>query len=226
MSVITPVPAHQPAIAAPAVRARLQPQRVVDLLRIALGFTMLWPFLDKLFGLGYSTSGAKSWISGGSPTNGFLSHVSVGPFQSAFRGIAGTAWANTLFMLALLGIGVALLLGVALRIAAISGTILLVLMWAAEWPMAQFTSTGETTGSTNPILDYHLIYALGLLVVAALGTASSWGVGQWWTKRPMVAAHALPAELVPSGAGYCRNLRTDQGDTWGPCDWLHPDAGR
>ena len=55
---------------------------------------------------------AKSWINGGSPTKGFLSGVEVGPFQSSFNSIAGTWWADTLFMLGLLAIGVALILGV------------------------------------------------------------------------------------------------------------------
>ena len=45
-------------------------------LRIATGFIFLWAFLDKLFGLGYSTASAKSWIHGGSPTKGYLSRRS------------------------------------------------------------------------------------------------------------------------------------------------------
>lgn len=33
--------------------------------------TSLWAFLDKTFGLGYSTRVAKAWVNGGSPTKGF-----------------------------------------------------------------------------------------------------------------------------------------------------------
>jgi thiosulfate dehydrogenase [quinone] large subunit len=165
--------------------------RALDVLRIGLGFIFLWPFLDKLFGLGYSTPSAKAWINGGSPTNGFLGHVEAGPLQSVFRSIAGAGWADWLFMLGLLGIGVALLTGVALRLSAVAGTILLVLMWAAEWPLAQFTSAGEATGSTNPFVDYHLIFAIALIVIAMFGTGSSWGLGKWWVKQPFVAAHAI-----------------------------------
>ena len=72
-------------------------------LRIALGFVFLWAFLDKTFGFGYATPSEKSWINGGSPTNGFLKSVEVGPFQSFFNSIAGTWWANILFMGGLLG---------------------------------------------------------------------------------------------------------------------------
>ena len=166
-------------------------QAVISLFRIGLGFIFLWPFLDKAFGLGYSTPSAKAWIHGGSPTNGFLGHVEVGPLQSTFRSIAGNGLIDALFMLTLLGVGVALLLGVVLRFAAVSGTILLVLMWAAEWPLARFSSTGDPTGSTNPFIDYHLIFALGLITVAAYGTASAWGLGKWWCSRPVVVDHSF-----------------------------------
>lgn len=53
--------------------------------RVSLGFVFLWAFLDKTFGLGYATTSAAAWVKGGSPTKGFLSHVSAGPFQSAFH---------------------------------------------------------------------------------------------------------------------------------------------
>lgn len=165
--------------------------RAVDVLRIFLGFTFLWPFLDKTFGLGYSTSGSKSWISGGSPTKGFLGHVEQGPLQDVFRSFAGAGWADVLFMLGLLGIGVALLAGVGLRFAAACGTVLLVLMWAAEWPLARFTSAGDPTSSVNPFLDYHLLYASALWVVAAFGAASSWGLGRWWAHRSVVESHSM-----------------------------------
>ena len=152
----------------------------IAVLRVAMGFVFMWPFLDKLFGLGYSTASDKSWISGGSPTKGFLSGVDVGPFESFFHSIAGVWWANILFMGALFAIGLALILGVALRLAAAGGTLLLVMMWAASWPMAQFTSAGEATRSTNPFLDDHLVYALVLIVLAVVAAGNYFGLGRWW----------------------------------------------
>jgi thiosulfate dehydrogenase [quinone] large subunit len=151
-------------------------------LRIALGFVFLWAFLDKTFGLGYSTVAEKSWISGGSPTKGFLSHVEVGPLQSVFNSIAGTWWADLLFMVGLLTVGVALIAGVALRLAAAAGSLMMVLMWAAEWPLAQFTSTGASNGSSNPFVDYHLIYALSAVVLAVIGAGSYYGLAKWWAR--------------------------------------------
>jgi len=90
--------------------------------RVVVGFEFLWAFLDKTFGLGYATPSAKAWINGGSPTKGFLSSVAVGPFEATFHTWAGTPWAAWLFMIGLLGIGIALTLGIGLRIAAVSGT--------------------------------------------------------------------------------------------------------
>jgi thiosulfate dehydrogenase [quinone] large subunit len=72
-----------------------------------------WAFADKLFGLDHATPAARAWINGGSPSSGFLEGVD-GPFASAFNPIAG-APADWLFMAGLLGIGVALMLGVGMR---------------------------------------------------------------------------------------------------------------
>ena len=154
--------------------------------RVVLGFEFLWAFLDKTFGFGYATPAERAWINGGSPTKGFLSRVAVGPFESTFHTIAGAAWADWLFMLGLLGIGIALIFGIGLRIAAVSGTVMMVLMWAAEWPLDKLTSAGEPSMSTNPIVDYHIIYALALIALAVTYAGRTWGLGRWWAGLPFV----------------------------------------
>jgi thiosulfate dehydrogenase [quinone] large subunit len=135
---------------------------------------------------GFATPSERAWINGGSPTKGFLSNVAVGPFEDSFNNWAGDAWADWLFMLALAGLGVALILGIGMRIAAVSGTILMLLMWAAEWPLAKHTSTGELTGSNNPIVDYHIIYARVLIALAVASAGTTWGFGKIWAKIPFV----------------------------------------
>lgn len=155
-------------------------------LRLALGFEFLWAFLDKTFGFGYSTPSAKAWIHGGSPTKGFLSNVASGPLQSTFHSIAGAQWANWLFMAGLLGIGVAFMLGVAIRPAAVCGVLLLALMWFATWPLAKFAG-GQPTGSVNPFVDEHVISALGMIVVAVFVATSSGYLGRIWAKLTPVA---------------------------------------
>ena len=163
--------------------------RGLAVLRVAVGFIFLWAFLDKMFGLHYSTPTAKAWIRGGSPTGGFLKHVEVGPLQSLFRSMAGAQWADWLFMLGLLGIGVAIIAGVAVRAAATSGIVLVAFMWLATFPLAQFTSTGAATASTNPIVDEHVMDALVLLVLALTYAGTTLGLGRRWARIPFVSRH-------------------------------------
>lgn len=159
-------------------------------LRIATGFVFLWAFFDKLLGLGYATPSERAWINGGSPTKGFLGSIDAGPFASTFRSIAGDWWVDWLFMLGLLGIGTAVVLGVGLRLAAFSGTVLMALMWIAEWHPARYTSAGDATSSTNPLVDYHVVYALALIVLAVTAAGNRWGFGRAWAQLPFVRRHA------------------------------------
>lgn len=159
-------------------------------LRITTGFVFLWAFLDKLFGLGYSTPGERAWLNGGSPTKGFLGSLDAGPLASTFRSIAGDAWVDWLFMLGLLALGVALVLGIATRLAAVGGVLLMALMWLAEWHPARFTSAGTATGSSNPLVDYHVIYAVVFVVLAVTAAGDRWGFGRAWRRLPFVSRHA------------------------------------
>jgi thiosulfate dehydrogenase [quinone] large subunit len=183
----TTVPAHALEHAeAPGHMLTTAAARALAVLRIATGFVFLWAFADKVFGLGYSTPAARAWINGGSPTKGFLSHVSVGPFQSTFQSIAGAWWADLLFMGGLAAVGVALVAGIGLRVAAGSGALMMMLMWLAEFPLDRFTAAGEPSGSTNPLVDYHLVYAVVLVVLALTYAGHTWGLGRIWARLPFV----------------------------------------
>ncbi|MFD9560810.1 hypothetical protein [Streptomyces sp. NPDC059994] len=155
-------------------------------LRLLTAFTFLWAFFDKTFGWGYATQSGKGWIDGGSPTKGFLSHVAAGPMESTFHSWAGDTWADWLFMLGLLGIGLALATGVALRLAAVAGTALMALMWAAEWPPARHLSDGALSASSNPVIDYHVLYTAVLITLAVACAGRTWGLGTLWERLPSV----------------------------------------
>ena len=126
--------------------------------RILLGFVFLWAFLDKTLGLRFATPPSGAWVLGGSPTAGFLAHV-TGPFADLFNGLAHNVLVDWLFMLGLLGIGLALILGIGLRIAAVAGTAMLLMMWLAVFPYT-------APKSPNPLVDDHIIYAALLWVIA------------------------------------------------------------
>ncbi|MBQ0881623.1 DoxX family membrane protein [Streptomyces sp. RT42] len=158
--------------------------------RVLMGFVFLWAFVDKTFGFGYATASGKGWVDGGSPTEGFLGHVAVGPMESTFHSWAGAAWADWLFMLGLLVIGLALTAGVALRLAAFAGTVMMALMWVAEWPPAKHLSDGSASMSTNPFADYHVVYAVVLVALAAVSAGNVFGLGRLWARLPVVRDHA------------------------------------
>jgi thiosulfate dehydrogenase [quinone] large subunit len=148
------------------------------LTRLSLGWVFLWAFLDKAFGLGHETASADAWISGGNPTEGFLSGA-VGPIAGIYHDIAGAAWVNTLFMVGLLAIGVALMLGIFMRLACAGGALLVVLMWTAALPP-----------ENNLFMDDHVIYALVLGGLALVGAGNTLGLGRWWAQTNLVKRHA------------------------------------
>jgi thiosulfate dehydrogenase (quinone) large subunit len=172
-----------PARTETAIVTSLAGRRALAVLRLSTGFIFLWAFLDKTFGLGYSTPVARAWINGGTPSQGFLkSPAVVGPFKPFFAAIASPT-TDLLFMIGMLAIGVAVILGIGLRISAITGTVILLFMYLAEWTF------GPNAASTNPIVDYHIIYALALIVVAVLYAGDSWGLGLAWKRLPVVQNH-------------------------------------
>ena len=159
--------------------------RVLAVLRIGFGFTFLWAFLDKTFALGFHTGydqegnldrfGDAAWINGGSPTEGFLAFGADGPFKEFYNSIAGAVWADWLFMLGLLGIGTALILGIGMRMAAATGALLYVLMFTVVLPP-----------ENNPVIDDHILSAVTLVALALLHAGDTWGLGRIWGSSRLV----------------------------------------
>lgn len=182
------IPPRSAARTAPRHGAVMTPTAAVILaiLRMAIGLAFLWAFLDKTFGFRYLTTSNNAWINGGSPTRSYLRNVAVGPMESTFHDWAGQAWVDWLFMIGLAGIGVAVILGVALRLAALAGIIMLGFMWVAEWPLHTTTSRGDPSMSFHPILTNHVFLALILITLAATYAGNTWGLGKHWARIPLV----------------------------------------
>jgi thiosulfate dehydrogenase (quinone) large subunit len=169
-------------------------RRALAVLRIGFGLTFLWAFFDKLLGLGFATgaitdpeTGARTgidfmakdqaWLNGGSPTEGFLSFgvPAHNPFHDTFASMAGQAWADWLFMAGLVGIGLTMTFGIGIRLGAIAGTVLYLLMWVASWPLAN-----------NPVIDDHLLGLLSMVVLGLALAGDTWGAGRAWARTDLV----------------------------------------
>ncbi len=129
--------------------------------RIALGFVFLWAFLDKTFGLTYATPERQRMDvrNGRRQPDIRLPHLRGqprGPFAGFFHSLGESAgvmgadgptlypgsWVNWVFMLALLGAGVTLILGVFMRIGSIGAAVLLLMMYLAAAPWATVRQRG------------------------------------------------------------------------------------
>ena len=145
---------------------------VLGVTRLMVGFTFLWAFLDKTFGLSFSTPTEGSWLNGGSPTSGFLGGSIAGgnPFAGVWEFFLSiNPVTDVLFMLGLLGVGVALMLGIGTRVAAVSAAAMYTLMYLAAFPIA-----------TNPLYDTHLLLAVAVIAMAGLAAGDHVGLGKQW----------------------------------------------
>jgi len=160
----------------------------LSLTRIAIGFIFLWAFFDKLLGLGFATCRTvaedgtytisalcdAAWVKGGHVTEGYLVYGGNpnSPFHDFFVGLGAQRWTDWIFMIGLLGLGLALMLGIGTKVAMVAGPLMLVFMYMTQmWP------------ANNPILDDHLIQALAIIgiVLVELGHQSI-GLGKPWRK--------------------------------------------
>ena len=130
---------------------------MLALFRIMVGWIFLWPFFDKLFGLGFQTPAGGGWVDGFSPSS-YVMYVTNGIFSELYKTVAGNIVIDAIFMLALLSIGVTLMLGIASKLSTVGTIAFLITMYTLVVPPTD-----------NPLIDYHLILCAGMLATYFLG---------------------------------------------------------
>lgn len=156
---------------------------VLGILRISMGFMFLWAFFDKLLGLGFATTSEKAWLAGGSPTTGFLQFAVKGPFIDFFHGLAGNGMIDWLFMLGLLFVGIALTLGIFMKLGGWAGILMLLLMYLAI----------GLPPENNPFIDDHFINILVILILVLSNSGKYFGFGNTWWNTSLVQKYKILA---------------------------------
>jgi thiosulfate dehydrogenase [quinone] large subunit len=147
------------------------PQRVVALLRIAVGTIFLSAGIEKflLTPGGFNAAGFLKFGTNGSPMLATpVAKVIYNPTHGFWAGLAGNtdlmALINTLVVFGQLAIGIALILGVATRFASAMGTLMMLFFFLAAWDF-QFG-----------LVNQHLTYALVTATLGYLGAGRVWGL--------------------------------------------------
>ncbi len=141
---------------------------------------MLWAFFDKLFGLGFATEASKSWFAGTSPTTGFLTNAPDGPLAPLFNSLSGNILVDLSFMGGLLLIGCALLLGIGMKIASYSGSLMMFLIYLSLFPPGN-----------NPLIDEHIVYIIILIGLAIRSEKQKFGLGKKWSELQLVKNYPI-----------------------------------
>jgi thiosulfate dehydrogenase [quinone] large subunit len=167
-------------------------EKVLGILRIAMGFVFLWPFLDKMFGLGFSTTPENSWLAGASPTKGFLQLYGVNqnsPFAFLFSDALGNMYqlVDIVYMAMLLFAGVGLMTGIFVRLSSLSTIIFMASIYLSAW----IINPAEGVAVFNPLIDDHIIYIIILALFLIIPVGNYLGFGKKWSSFSFVEKYPI-----------------------------------
>lgn len=132
----------------------------IFLLRLTLGWLFFWAGITKVLNPDFSAAGYLQGAKTFAGLYGWLASPAMLPFTNFIN-----EWGLTL-------IGVSLILGIGIRYSAVLGAVMMVLYY---FPVLD----GLRPNSHAFIVDEHLIYAAGLLVLASLKSGEVWGLGSY-----------------------------------------------
>ncbi|MBU6141606.1 DoxX family membrane protein [Patescibacteria group bacterium] len=140
-------------------------------LRVSLGAMFLYAGMTKLLDPTWSAAG---YLLGAKSFTGFyqwLAQPGILPVVNFLN-----AWGLTL-------LGLALILGIGVRLASDLGAILMLLYYGAlSFPFPSATAF---------IIDDHIIYAIVLLYLAAVGAGQVWGLEEWCMHTSFCKRHRI-----------------------------------
>ena len=149
-------------------------QYCLAVFRILVGWTMLWAFFDKMFGLGFETPAGSGMIDGASPSS-FVIYVADGIFKDFYDSLAGNQIIDIILMLGLLVLGITLILGIASKLSTIGITAFLLIMYSLQIPPKD-----------NPIIDHRIIMAAGMIATYFLGGFDKLSLNSRWKETWLV----------------------------------------
>lgn len=149
------------------------PRGFIVLLRILLAWVFIYAASHQAFVPGWSAAG-------------FLANTKT--FSFLFEPLASPAVAPVISFLVAWGhllIGLSLLLGLAVRVSAAFGALLMILYWMAHMDFPYISNTN------NFIVDDHIIYAVVLVMLIVVKAGRVWGLDTWasqqdFAKNPVI----------------------------------------
>jgi thiosulfate dehydrogenase [quinone] large subunit len=149
-------------------------ENCLAVLRIMLGWMMIWGFLDKMFGLGFETPAGSGWIDGTSPSS-FVVYVTGGIFKDLYTSLAGNTFIDILMMSGMLILGITLIFGFASKLTTIATCMFMLVMYSLHVPPTD-----------NPVVDYHLVFIGMMVAIYLLGGFERISVCQRWKEWSLV----------------------------------------
>lgn len=135
----------------------------IFLLRVSMGWVYLY-------------AGSKLLLNPSNSAAGYLQGAKT--FTGIYHWLAGSDIVSVITFInewALFLLGVSLVLGIFVRWSSILGAILMLLFY---FPVLQF----PYIGTTSFIIDEHIVYALVLILLGALGAGHIWGLDKFFSK--------------------------------------------
>ena len=132
-------------------------KKLLALLRIAVGWLFFYAGITKVLDPAWSAEGYLKGAESFSGFFGWLASADILPLTNFVN-----EWGLTV-------IGIALIIGIGARTAALAGAAMMILYWL---PVLDFPYAGEH----SYIVDEHIIYALVLLFFAVVRAGRIWGL--------------------------------------------------